>query len=669
MKRVVLPALLLVAALLALIFLNAEDDLVGDIAQAEPSEVEVPEDTPADELVDPEANQARVVAPAVEDAQSEPTTEQELEAVAEEEPEAELALRVQVLDVDGKPAIGVEVGYRIQPRDAQDSGNDLDQAITTAPDGIAILDREKEKRVMDYFEGMHQPFERVVTCRGAFIDPASEVVEESAIEDVVVLEMNPTGAVDVEVRGPDGELIIDGVAVQLSWTFPGEEQRDSFEWLKVEGGLASYEHLSCGMRLDVGGSVRGSFFKGVRQELPGPRKQGERVSVVLRFEEEHPVLSGRLLMPDGTPCADFTFGLEIEYTGPPKRPRDAFRWRGSFHETDASGDFSIAWSMANWTREGASGVRRLRFTENASSSEELGRAPTFTTVLAPLFVEGQTRYELGEFGLEPSPLAVAGQIVDAEGEPARHVYVSLQYAVEEGGTLKWYNYNSRPRTRDDGRFEIYSHLPFQRLRVSGRKNRGGATEALDIQMGADDVRLVFLEDDDESTKGTVLGTVLADAEIPFSGLEVRMRSVGEERNWRTGSSTVFSGAFHISRVLPGTYLLELVADGHGFSGPDFVLFEEQGVFVRSGEETVVSPIDLRGKLRLFELKILDAEGERVDRVSCVVATRLGRSRGAWVYGGRLAFIAPATVDSAQISVGGGELFTVTWTPEPQTIRL
>ena len=567
-------------------------------------------------------------------------------------------LRVRVLDAVGLPAAGVSVAYQLV---TADSDQDLASARTGA-DGIAALDREKEGRLRAYFEGMRLPYVRRVACQGPLRSPPSAELELGDLARVVELRLEPTVALAVSVVGPDGAPISEGAAVQLSWTRPGEERRDGFEWLELADGRALVEHVGCGLELSLGASVRGSRFKGVYRDLVAPASHGEVVAVELRFGDEHPVLAGRLVDPAGQPLAELTFWLEHDYSGP--SPDGRFRSGGRRLETDAEGRFELPWTMATWEQAARDGHRILRLTEDAQTASARSGAPRrYAEIAAPGFVAGKERYELGEVALHPMPLLAAGRVFGPDGQPLGSANVQLQYAAGDS----WYNHDERLRTGDDGRFECYSQRPYERLRVHAWKARGGSSEAVECYPGAGDLRLAIARESLPEALGTVRGRVLADPEIPWPALTLRLRRKDPDQAGHR-SGVVFAGGFRVTRVTPGAYVVELRGGGHGYSGPDFV-FATEPVEVHADVDTAVPDIDLRGALRVFELNVEDLAGKPLHRVSYSVASGGEDLGGGWVRDGRLAFVAPAELDTVVLLVGDHEPFSASWSSAPQTVRV
>ena len=274
---------------------------------------------------------------------------------------------------------------------------------------------------------------------------------------------------------------------------------------------------------------------------------------------------------------------------------------------------------------------------------------------------------MGDIQLEDLPILVAGQVVDEAGAPVPSLFVQVRYGLMKRGRMEWYNHNERPYSDAEGRFELRTHLPYERIKIYAWKIRKGSSDEQQVPVGTRDVRLVYVPDEPENTRGKLRGEILADDSIPWGGLEVRIRRVDSKKGSR--DAMPFAGAYGIDRLQPGTYRLEVVADGHGFDGPDFVFETVEDIEVRAGEETIVPTIDLRGRLRLYELTVLDAAGERIHRVSCTVQNPHERHRGGWVYDGRLAFITPADLLSVEVGVGEFAPVVVTWTEEPQTITV
>ena len=269
----------------------------------------------------------------------------------------------------------------------------------------------------------------------------------------------------------------------------------------------------------------------------------------------------------------------------------------------------------------------------------------------------------------PMPLLVSGQVIDEGGAPVPSVFVSVRYTFEEGDRASWYNHGDRPYSDAEGRFELRTHHDYARIQVHAWRTRGGSSDRQEVPIGSTDVRLVYVPHEPESARGEVRGRVLADESIPWAGLELRFRLQGEKSSGGYRTTAPFAGSYRLSRMLPGTYGVTVVADGHGFDGPAFEFLRRDGIEVRAGETTDVDAIDLRGALRYFELKVLGPDGDPLDRVHCNVGIPDVRHTGGWIEDGRLAFVAPAHVDAFELSAGDFAPVTVLWSAEPQTVRL
>ena len=578
---------------------------------------------------------------------------------------------VQVVDARGDPAIGVEVAWGVRRRGDSGKLEDRSSAVTLAPDGIAHLERGGEEDILKYFQMMGETPERVVFCKGPFLEPPLLALPEGPVEDLLRLQLEPTGGLDVSVVGPQGEAIPEGAAVQLSWTRPGEQERDGFRWLTVEGGRAGVNHIACGLELSLGASVRDSFFVGVSQELAGPRTQGQRVRALLRFDEQYPVLAGRLVDAEGQPVVNQRFSLEWDYSEPDPEHTGGFRFRGGFHSSDGEGAFALPWRDADWSRPLARGVRILRFVEvPPRGGKPAGWVARYAEVTPPAHAQGKTRYLLGDVELGPIPLLVEGQVVDEEGQPMPEVFVEVRYQARQYDDLVWVSHSERPYSDEEGRFSLRTYLPYEQIAVYAWRTRAGRSQTVIVPVGTRDVRLVYVPPDPDGKRGALKGALQVDEGIPWAGLEMRLRR--QDAAGRKQSTLPWGGAFAFERLLPGIYSLELVSDGHGYCGPPFVHAREEDLVVQAGRETVVPSIDQRGRLRLFDVLLLDSEGERIDRETCSVRTESvphPAHRGGWVYDGRLTFVAPEAVDSVSVAVGHHEPVEIRWSPERQTVTL
>lgn len=240
-----------------------------------------------------------------------------------------------------------------------------------------------------------------------------------------------------------------------------------------------------------------------------------------------------------------------------------------------------------------------------------------------------------------SGVRVTGAIVDDHGAPISRAFVSLVARPPDWKAGDQEQVLAQTATPDSGRFEIEASMPNRvfSLRAGHPDHEGAESDAL--RPGASDVTLVL-----PAITGTIAGRVLLDDCVArrdlmvVLGYETPPPAATPGANVRgflkLAQSTV------ADKVAPlaadGTFLIEHVREGPAqvrvcATGGVETFGRVEQVEVRRNETTSdprLDPLDLRGILRCYELRALDAEGRPVHGGEAMVLSREQASaRPAW----------------------------------------
>lgn len=516
-------------------------------------------------------------------------------APAHPEPELEITLRperalaVLVVDGAGRPVAGVPVALR-----AGFWGGLSDRLrARTAEDGIARL--EHVESVLS--QGGAQEWSLALAITAAKPIGAPLDVERLPSEPVRLV-LPPTGACDVRIVDQAGEAVLESFDVTLGATLPGTDERQRRRSERegslapdVRDGVAEFPFVELGLELGASARRAGGWVQQSVRGL-GPKRAGEKVELVLRLGRDVSTLRGRVVDLAGQPLVRRELSLV---------------WRVG--EED-SGDLGLG-----STKSGDDGVFEVDVRLPADSTRagtlalELRdpRFGTFARGARPLVLPLATGVnELGDIAVEELPIALAGTVVDPEGNPvaSASVRANTKFTPEQqfGGEDQWW---ASGRTDESGRFELRGQP--SRLELEIRATAGElASRAHDARRGDVDV-LVRLEQ-----TGAIVGRILRDPGAAGDPLVAGAQLSDPGIDQDGGMAEIASdGGFVLRKLLQGTYDVALRETA---SWTDLVLIP--GVVVRGGEATRdprLDPIDLRGSRFVVRLTVVDEGGEPVPR--------------------------------------------------------
>ena len=517
--------------------------------------------------------------------------------------EPDKLLRVRVLDSTGRAVAGVPVALLGTTRGVSGHpGRDLplSQATTAAEEG------GEPHAVLAWFQhSLAQHYEQLSV---ALDFPLTESVRLPVHPSrwpsgTVDLELPPVGSVRFTIRDHDADSPV-GRRTALLRTRPEE----GFPaWAPEPGSLTvtardgSYRFWPVGLDTELVVSVY-STDPGVpvTKELLGPTREGEEREVELDIGGRLVTFVGRLLEPDGEPCASSSLVAEL---GDPE----------NFVHFDLEEDGSFEFEFTEYKTNPLVGVARLT-DASPTGGRRTGQAPIRITPTENRCDLGDVRFEESVFGAtDPSDLA--GRVVDTSGEPVGGAYVSWSRPLRgEAGRVAWPgSVTVGAVALPDGRFRITSKRPDPDARLEASTRNGlfhepRPLEQLDVN--AEGELLLVME-----PGAALTGRLKFDAGIDPSRLQVHAwdqagGAVPSRRAWYGWREVKVQpdGRFRLKGLRPGRFTIRA---GIGEVHTRARLVEDVDVVVGENSDPRLEPIDLRGMYRLFDLLVVDEAGQPV----------------------------------------------------------
>lgn len=484
------------------------------------------------------------------------------------------ALVVEVVGPDGTPLAGIPL--RVDP------GRDVDPG----PPPPQVTDA----RGRAVFEGLRarlaqEPGPWWLRAEIPFEQPPRIALLGRMLEPVVRLELPPGGPLDVAVRELDGRPAPRGSSLRLKLVL--REERDALdlagpEWKEtpVEGAVR-FPWIELGREWELA-AWRPKGVEATRLRTQGPVQVGVTVARELVLGSDHPVVSYRVLRPEGTPLAS----AEVELG----RSTNFGSRESSPVTTDAQGRFTLD-AGAVFFRTGSFLVTY----RPAAGPALMGRLS-----LPPAPVEGWN--DGGDVLLVPEPLLCAGRVVDGSGAPVpeAEVVVGREHAWMGGYTVS---------TRCDaaGRFELRGLWIDERFPV--RASSGSASsEEVTVHQGDGTLVLVL------RPRFTLAGQLVLDPGVDPGAIRFALERGGQRSEIsRQQQPWGFSRSLRrrpppSSPQPPGSFELEPIEGG----ALDLLLLLADTELTRLASLEVRSDldlgsIDLRGRVHLCTIELVGAE--------------------------------------------------------------
>jgi len=485
-------------------------------------------------------------------------------------------LRGRVLDPEARPLAGVALAF--------DDGGERTWTARSAPDGA---------------------FELAVPLRGGEVraaDPAFETLVAARVQGASELEL----LVVVAPHRRLGGRVLDGelhplprarVSLVLPVGFMGRfasvlDAAQNREWTAVADADGRFELARA--PVVEGASVVAELDGFAPGRLAAPTAEVLALELVLtRPEASRTTLAGRVLDGEHRPLA----GAWVSLGGPAAR-------------TDEAGEFRLergADSTARTFVAVHAGHRPARFEAG------LGAAGT---PLFPAWIE---------LVLAGEPLALAGRIVDQDGEPRGNVHVwladptpfgeladethaAVEFLLAQGARARgefeqagW----SAATTDDDGRFLLPGLLEREYGLVLYDERRLERLTAGSFAAGRDDLRLVF----PRGTLAPLAGRLVSSRGTPLAGVLVQLEGETYGGVWKRGGEATSDadGRFRFAEV--GDASLALWLRGEGvlplwYAVPEHASGELEVVLARRCN----AKVELGDQARADAFRVLDAGG-------------------------------------------------------------
>ncbi len=508
-------------------------------------------------------------------------------------------IRVQVKDRDGNPVEGVPLGagtslggFRYLPM----------RGVTRGPLGIARF-----RHIGLLFPGgVGHPTGAVCLLVPLKRPVLKEFDPGSLPRNPLLLTLPPTGRVEVYVQGPKGPVKDGEALVTISpCGNPGALGSPLFPprlrnpVVPVKGGKAVFPFVGLGLTLQVAaakvsspdarGEGKPSMVKG-----PGPLEPGQNVTFRLKLSEKATLLVGRALLPSGKPAKKMAMKWKLRY----REKEGGFDLDG-FLRTDQKGRFSLYIQGGKFTGTG----RALSLTPLARGKTRMeGKAD-----LARDLPSGP--FDLGDILLEISPLLAGGKVTDPSGRPIPNTEIYIYEGNRpnpafDDNPLHNPQYLLKTTTDPSGNFRAYKKTSSRELTILAGKRGWFQEKPLVVPPGSADLRVVLQKG------GTLRATFLTDPGIPLERLDIRLILQSEGKKGERvlfpeirGNRALWEG------LLPGTARVEVRLPSGGKT-----LAEIEDITVEAGREAGdprLKKVDLRGKIRLLTLDLVDKEGKPV----------------------------------------------------------
>ncbi|MEO6594750.1 MAG: hypothetical protein ABIP94_08355 [Planctomycetota bacterium] len=562
--------------------------------------------------------------------------------------EADRVLRVQVLDVEGQPAVPVKVAILMFEPDGKQKKNHgwVPPVRTEAPSGLA-----EWRHIQNWLrpDGGKPQFPvaawRVVAdvpgldASGVEFDPGAPPSEP------IVLRLAATGRLKARVLFQGQPLARD--VEFLAYRGAKDDVRTWNATTSVraaDDGWARFAHVALGGSLNVLAMCGSAEIEG---PVDAPTGNGQEVSVELSADHIFS-LTGRLLGPNGELLTNATAQASI----------DAEILSGSSVQvkTDALGRF--LWMLSKGYIESPR-LRRLVLSQTPVEG------PPLRASVAPRDLTRGPN-DLGDIRLTHGALVVAGRFVFDPPDATMHVSFAVETLADtrtRSGEQRWQEVrNLTPVQRPDGSFEVrgettpgrhrlmfhaYEHLPVAAVEFPiGTKDL-----AIDIALG-DTLRASCLLP--ENLPGQLVRGVLRSAGAsPPDAADGPLRSTGFDRfTARARNANVSPLALQWMALPAGSYTLEMRTAG--VCSP-LATTPEVLVPPPPGGDARLKDIDLRGKVATLKLHVVGGGDDEPREQTMVFAQPRDNPQeweGLQVRDGELVFpVPPGPIDLLVVRQG------------------
>ncbi|MHC4513797.1 MAG: carboxypeptidase-like regulatory domain-containing protein, partial [Planctomycetota bacterium] len=492
------------------------------------------------------------------------------------------------------------------------------------------------------FASLHAPF-----------DPGlRKPLPEAAAARPVRLTLPRTGGISVAVQDANGRPVPDGCIVSIQRPHVGKDVDGLYTSVRVSRpvreGRARFLFFPLGQEFyatasPLDPSVGRATTQGAHALFDGPTASGQQVAITLQLGAPHPALRGRVLDEHGKPLAEaLLISKFLRAEGLAGGPPAGF---GRLMKTDAEGRFT--WLSNPWIDVRTATrleVELIHWCSTGAGGDPRGPRGAFVAA-GPLPPQG---LDVGVVRLGSKPLLLTGSVRDARGNPIPKARIIVDGLTPTAKGERWKQLGDF-RCQDDGNFSFSGSAP-ERLRVRCIARGYFAAPYRECQPGDRNIEFVL------KPWCVVNGRFLLDPGLPTEDLEA---AVGDL--W---SHVDKDGSFQIIALQPGVHAVDLKM-------MDRVMHRVEGVSVRPEEPTKLPPIDLRGRLRVLRLQVLDKDGKPPFVIRIADASAGGELlfEESVVMKGRIAIPVPVSVQRFAVSAQECRPVLVSWRKKEQKVVL
>lgn len=552
--------------------------------------VQGPSETPAAVLQAP----AGVLAPVKRS-----VAERESGAVAGAEPESEGAeddLFVLALNADGKPVANVPIDLVVASELTEGLYRSQKQEWTGA-DGVACFKRQRRQLKQVLEPGADAPFKMAINMgmRCALLPaqgrsfPGSEgvvrILEVPRAGELLRIGVPPVGWLRVNVVGASGERGLLVLPDGISWrkvTTSEQPRMNRYQTFDEGRGSFLLGPFGLGWKLGLMLNLQSRTGKLATADVDGPLVAGETCEVTVEVPKSL-TIKGVALDAQEEPLGARILILSNWY-------ETRHRAQEQRVITDSAGAWEVQVPPDIDVRKLTLGLHR----DPRESTAEVD--------LSPLVDAQVDQLDVGAVVLRPTKgpgqVLASGTVVGGDGQGIEGVDVGV-YALgtAPGGS------DSMATTRTDsaGAFEVLTYDPIEVAKIIVHASKRGYLRPAQEIRPPGMVGLRLRLEQGASLAGKIL---LDGAVIRTDRIALRLKGEGVSRKPSHMDFVArYKGEF--VGLKAGSYQLTVE-----ISGTKWVLFDEEFTLV-SGERLDFGSIDLRGKVRVLQLKLVDPGGEPI----------------------------------------------------------
>jgi len=410
-------------------------------------------------------------------------------------------------------------------------------------------------------------------------------------DEPIVIRIPATGRIAVELVDADGAPTCERFNANL-------EQREEASSIRPFGSSANtyfcstdgvegrivFPHVGLGARFAV------TTYVVPEQVRPGPRQPREEVVFRFALPAEQLLVRGRALDAAGEPLRQRMLKVSLEFaetnnSGTVKTDADGvFRYRPPLDPRRAA--LPVQWVQVEVQHRG----QLIGVMARMESGKTLAAGPL----------------DLGDVALVEAPLIAAGTLVDDQGGFA-NANLEVRPADTGPATAQPPPVTASVRFGPGDRFAIRGWVAQQKLVLTAGGRDDPPIDPVRFDRGADDLHLVLRR------KGRINVTVLHD--LPFEQAQMLQSEVVPEGKqeavrpgWSAGPSAPGRMWISLSELAAGRYTLHV-----RIAGDPHPLATISDIEVGSGavQDPRLSSIDLRGRFRLAQIRVIDASGSPI----------------------------------------------------------